>query len=137
MDWNSVVNAGMGGEVFQRALFESGKAMGTLAGVPMSQTFDEWTSGGNSFRSSLEQGWITSEVLTNTLSGFTGDLTEAQIMSMGYTQEQAVEMIRLGEIGRAAATEVKTLTQLLGTVKESIASGWSASFRLIIGDFNE
>ena len=52
-DWNSVVNAGMGGEVFQKALFNTGKAMGTLTGVPVGQTFEEWKKAGNSFRQSL------------------------------------------------------------------------------------
>lgn len=137
MDWNSVVNAGMGGEVFQKALFESGKAAKTLEGVPLDQTFEEWKKAGNSFRGSLESGWLTGEVLTNTLQGFTGDLTEAQILSMGYTKEQAVEIMRLGKLGKAAATEVKTLTQLFSTVKESVASGWSSTFKLVVGDFNE
>ncbi len=137
MDWNSVVNAGMGGEVFQKALFETGKALKTIKDVPMGQTFEEWKKAGNSFRGSLEQGWITGEVLTNTLQSFTGDLTEAQLLSMGYTKEQAAEMMRLGKIGKAAATEVKTLSQLMSTVKESVASGWSQTFKLILGDFNE
>lgn len=137
MDWNSVVNAGMGGEVFQKALFESGKALGTIKGITMDTTFEQWTSAGNSFRSSLESGWVTAEVLTNTLSGFTGDLTEAQIMAMGYTKEQAAEIMRMGEVGKEAATKVKTFTQLIGTVKEAIGSGWSKSFQLIIGDFEE
>jgi tape measure domain-containing protein len=52
-DWNSVVNAGMGGEVFQKALFNTAKAMGTLTGVPVGQTFEEWKKAGNSFRQSL------------------------------------------------------------------------------------
>lgn len=137
MDWNSVVNAGMGGEVFQKALFETGKSLKTIKDVPMSQTFEQWKNAGNSFRGSLQDGWITAEVLTNTLAGFTGDLTNAQILSMGYTQDQATEIMRLGKIGKAAATEVKTFTQLIGTVKEAVGSGWSSSFRLIIGDFNE
>lgn len=137
MDWNSVVNAGMGGEVFQKALFEAGKAAKTLTGVPVSQTFDQWKEAGNTFRGSLESGWLTAEVLTNTLQGFTGDLNEAQIMALGYTKDQAAEVMRLGKIGKAAATEVKTLTQLIGTVKEAVGSGWSTSFRLIFGDFEE
>lgn len=137
MDWNSVVNAGMGGEVFQKALFETGKKMGTIANVPMGQTFEQWKDSGNSFRLSLEQGWLTGEVLTETLAGFTGDLTEAQILSMGYTKEQAAEIMRLGELGKESATKVKTLTQLLGTIKESVASGWSATFRTVIGDFEQ
>jgi tape measure domain-containing protein len=137
MDWNSVVNAGMGGEVFQKALFETGKSLGTIKDTPIDTTFEQWTDAGNSFRGSLESGWLTADVLTNTLQGFTGDLTAAQLMALGYTEAQAQEMLRLGALGKSAATEVKTLTQLLSTVKESVASGWSASFRLIFGDFEE
>lgn len=135
MDWNSVVNAGMGGEVFQKALFETGKTMGTIADVPMDQTFEQWTDAGNSFRGSLEQGWLTSEVLTNTLAGFTGELTRAQILSMGYTEEQAIEIERLGALGVESATKVRTLKALIDTTKEALASGWSQSFRTIFGDF--
>lgn len=137
MDWNSVVNAGMGGEVFQTALFETGKALNKLEGVGLDTTFEEWKNAGNTFRGSLETGWLTADVLTNTLQAFTGDLTEAQLTAMGYTKEQAKEMLRLGALGKESATSVKTLTQLLGTVKESVGSGWSTSFRTIFGDFEQ
>lgn len=136
-DWNSVVNAGLGGEVLQTALFEAGKAAGTLKDVPLDQTFTQWKDAGNTFRESLQDGWITAEVLTNTLQGFTGDLTDAQLRSMGYTDAQIEEIQRLGATGKAAATEVKTLTQLLDTVQEAIGSGWSTTFRLLVGDFEE
>ena len=137
IDWTSVVNAGMGGEVFQKALFNTGKAMGTLTDVPVDMTFDEWKEAGNSFRESLEKDWLTAEVLTNTLNAFTGDMTKAQLLAIGYTEEQATEMERLGKLGVESATEVKTLTALLGTLKESVATGWADSFKLIFGDFNE
>lgn len=137
IDWNSVVNAGLGGEVFQKALFESGKALKTIKNVPLKMTFEEWKKAGNSFRGSLQDGWITSQVLTNTLQGFTGDLTDAQLKSMGYNEEQIKQIQELGETGKDAATKVKTLTQLISTVKESLGSGWSQSFRTIIGDFEE
>lgn len=137
MDWNSVVNAGMGGEVFQKALFETGKAMKTIEGVDMSTSFEDWTKAGNTFRGSLEQGWLTADVLTKTLSGFTGDLTEAQIVAMGYTKEQAKNIMEMGQTGKDAATQVKTLTQLMDTLKEAIGSGWATSFRTVFGDFEE
>jgi tape measure domain-containing protein len=137
MDWNSVVNAGMGGEVFQKALFESGKAMKTLKDVPMGETFEDWKKKGNSFRESLQDGWITSEVLTKTLSAFTGDLSEQQIIEMGYTKQQAEEFLKLGKNGMSAAQDIKTFSQLMSTVKESIGSGWSQTFRTLIGDFEE
>lgn len=137
MDWNSVVTAGMGGEVFQKALFETGKTLGTIKDVPIDQTFEQWTAAGNTFRGSLQDGWITSEVLTNTLQGFTGDLTDAQLKAMGYTDDQIVQIQKMGKNGKDAATKVKTLTQLISTVKESIGSGWSQSFRTVVGDFEE
>ena len=137
IDWMSVRNAGMGGEVFKTALFETGKALGTLKDVDIATTFQEWTKAGNSFEASLEQDWLTSEVLTTALQSFTGDLNAAQLQTLGYTEDQAIEMEKLGKLGVAAATEVKTLTQLLGTVKESMGSGWSRSFQIIFGDFEE
>lgn len=137
MDWNSIVNAGMGGEVFQKALFETGKNLKTIKDVPLGQTFDEWKNAGNTFRGSLESGWITAQVLTDTLSGFTGDLTEAQIRAMGYTEEQTKGILEMGKTGKEAATKVKTLSQLVDTVKEAIGSGWSASFRIVFGNFEE
>lgn len=137
MDWNSVVNAGMGGEVFQRALFETGKTMGTIADVDMATTFDDWTKAGNSFRGSLEDGWLTADVLTTTLRGFTGEMTDAELQAIGFNEEQIRQIQELGATGVDAATKVRTLTQLIGTVKEAIGSGWSQSFRIIFGDFNE
>jgi tape measure domain-containing protein len=137
MDWNSVVNAGMGGEVFQRALFDTGVAMGTIADAPMGTTFDEWTAAGNSFRSSLEEGWLTADVLTTALSAFSGEATEAGLMELGFTQEMAQEMLKLGDIGVDAATKVRTFSQLMTTVKESLSSGWAQTFRLLFGDFEE
>jgi tape measure domain-containing protein len=137
MDWNSVVNAGMGGEVFQKALFETGKQMKTIAGVPMDMTFEQWTKAGNTFRGSLEKGWLTADVLTTTLSAFTGDLDAAQLKAAGYTDQQVKDMMMLAETAKAAATDVKTATQLVQVVKESIGSGWSQSFRTIVGDFEE
>lgn len=137
MDWNSVVNAGMGGEVFQKALFETGKMMGTISDVPMGQSFEEWTKAGHSFRESLQDGWITADVLTTTLQGFTGELTEAQLLSMGYTEAQAREIQRLGQLGVESATRVRTLRALIETTKEALSSGWAQSFRIIFGDFEE
>jgi tape measure domain-containing protein len=137
MDWNSVVNAGMGGEVFQKALFETGKAMHTIKDAKLDTTFEEWTKKSGSFRDSLQDGWVTSEVLTNTLKGFTGELTDDQLAAIGYTKEQIAQIQELGKTGVEAATKVRTLTQLIDTTKEAIGSGWSESFRIVFGNFEE
>ena len=137
MDWNSVVNAGMGGKVFQEALFETGKAMKTIKDVPMGETFQQWTDAGNTFRGSLEQGWVTADVLTTTLGGFTGEMTDAELAAKGFTKEQIANIQMMGQTGVEAATKVRTFTSLISTLKESVGSGWSASFRILIGNFTE
>jgi tape measure domain-containing protein len=137
MDWNSVVNAGMGGEVFQKNLFEAGKAFKTLKGVDMSTTFEEWKKQGNSFRDSLKDGWINTEVLTTTLGGLSGELNYAALRAKGFSDEGAKGLVDMGKTGLDAAQDVKTFTQAIDTTKEAIGSGWSATFRIVLGDFEE
>lgn len=136
MDWNSVVNAGMGGQVFQDALKRTASVMG-VTGEEANEMFRKLQSGEVSFRDSLSSGWLSADVLTQTLMQFTGDLSEAELIALGYTQEQAREIIEMGELAKSAATEVKTFTQLFDTLKEAAQSGWTQSWELIIGDFEE
>lgn len=102
MDWNSVVNAGMGGKLFQDALKTTAKEMGVVV--------DE----SKSFRESLQDGWITSEVLVKTLEKFAKD-------------ESMLE----------AATKVRTFTQFVETLKESLQSGWAQTWEKLLGGFEE
>lgn len=129
MDWNSVVNAGMGGQVFQDNLKETARVHGIA--------IDDMIAEQGSFRETLSEGWLTSEILLESLSKFTGDLSKEQIKSMGYTEEQAEEIMKLGEMANDAATKVKTLTQLQDTLKEAMQSGWTQSWELIIGNFDQ
>lgn len=99
MDWNSVVNAGMGGKLFQDALIDTAKGMGKVVDA------------GKPFRETLQDGWLTSEVLTKTLQKFADDPSLTQ-----------------------AATQVKTLSGLMDTMKESVQSGWSQSMEYIFGN---
>lgn len=129
MDWNSVVNAGMGGQVFQDSLKETARVHGIA--------IDQMIKDEGSFRETLQKGWLTSDILTETLSKFTGDLNESQLRTMGYTEEQIAGIIKMGQTANDAATKVKTFTQLFDTLKEAAQSGWTKSWELIIGDFEE
>ena len=102
MDWNSVVNAGMGGELFKNALYDTADAMG----VNRDKTI--------SFRDSLQDGWLTAEVLLETLKKFS-------------TNESMID----------AATKVKTFSQLIDTTKEAIGSGWSETWEYVFGGLEE
>lgn len=137
MDWNSVVNAGMGGQVFQDALVRTSEHLQTGAKAAISAK--------GSFRESLQTGWLTTEVLTQTLDQFataadTQEEYEAAVkkfVEQGYTQEEAKQMADMAKTAGEAATKVKTFSQLIDTLKEALGSGWAQTWRLIIGDFEE
>ena len=144
-DWNSVVNAGMGGKVFQDALVKTAAAM---QGVT-EETFRANNITG-SFRESINSqdgtGWLTSDILVKTLSQFTMAAEEGteqweaykkSLMTEGYTEKQAEEIIKMANTATDAATKVKTFTQLWDTLKESAQSGWTQSWEIMIGDFEE
>ena len=165
MDWNSVVNAGMGGQVFQDALKETSRELNTGA--------DAAIKAKGSFRESLQTGWLTSEVLTETLKKFTtsganeyvakytglskksveatlehakAQYGEADAIKMaskelakksGKSEKEIRKTLEMAETATDAATKVKTFTQLWDTLKESAQSGWTQSWEIIIGDFEE
>lgn len=110
-DWNSVVNAGMGGEYFQNALKETAREIADAKGIAY-KTFE------GTFRESISgqggSGWLTSEVLLETLKKFADD--------------PALE---------EAATKVKTWTQLVDTMGEAVQSGWSQSWEIVVGTLDE
>ena len=129
-DWNSVVNAGMGGEVFQNALKRTAEHFGT--------DVDAMISKYGSFRESLTRGdWLTTQVLTETLKQISGAYSEADLIAQGYSQDQAQAIADLADDATKAATKIKTGTQLISTMWEAIGSGWTKTWQLIVGDFEE
>lgn len=129
-DWNSVVNAGMGGEIFQKALMRTADHLGKGATNIVKKY--------GSFRESLtKEGWLTTEVLTETLSQISGAYDEADLVKQGYSKKQAKEIADLAKTAVSAATEVKTFTQLWDTLQEAAQSGWTKTWELIIGDFDQ
>ena len=138
MDWNSVVNAGMGGQVFQDALKQTARVHGIA--------IDKMIKEEGSFRETLSKGWLTADILTETLNQFTMAAEEGteewenykkSLMDTGYSEEQAVSILKLANTATDAATKVKTFTQLWDTLKEAAQSGWTQSWEIMIGDFEE
>ncbi len=138
-DWNSVVNAGMGGQVFQDALKRTARAHGIAV--------DQMIEKAGSFRESLQAGWITSEVLTDTLNQLAISYDEVgdeayekakqTLLDKNYSEEDAKAILELAKTAEEAATMVRTWNQLWETVGEALGSGWTTSWRIIIGDFQQ
>lgn len=128
-DWMSLEHAGIAGKQFQDALIETSRIMNTGVDAAIEKQ-------GN-FRLSLQEGWLTSEVMMQTLKVMTNDLSEAQIMEMGYSEEQAHKMKQLAQAAGDSATQIRTFSQMIGTWGEALGSGWAETWRILVGDFNQ
>lgn len=128
-DWNSVVNAGMGGKVFQNALLNTARAMGVH--------IDTIIKKAGSFRNSLQEGWLSAKILTNTLAQFTGDLSDKQLRAMGFTEKESLEIQKQAKLAVSSAVQIRTMTQLFQALKEEVATAWSHVFEAIFGNINE
>lgn len=130
MDWKSLTTVGMGNKNMQQGLIELADSMGTIDKAGTSA--DEVAKG---FNESLEKGWLSADVMSNYLKIMAGDLDAAEMATMGLSEEQIKWFQRQQKIAEESATKVRTFTQLIGTVKESIGSGWSQTFKTLLGDF--
>lgn len=134
-DWMSVENAGMNGEAFKSVLFQVGKMNGTLK--TGANTLQEWEKSGKSFRETLQDGWLTTDVLNKSLKIMSNDMSEAEIAAMGFTAEQAKSMKLQSQQAFEAAANIKTFTQLQDTLKEAAGSSWVGVFEAMFGGLEE
>ena len=125
-DWNSVVNAGLGGKVFQKALIDTARVHGVA--------IDAMIKKDQGFRNTLQEGWLTSKILTETLKTFTGDLSVQQIKALGYTNKEAQAIFKQGQVAVRSATQIRTVTQLTQALKEEVATAWAGVWEAIIGN---
>ncbi len=120
-DWRSVEIANMGTKQFKEELIKTAEAMGHLKRNTEGQlvTAKGTVVTATNFTATLQDQWLKADALTKTLAK--------------YTDEQTA----LGKRAFEAATEVKTLSQLMGIFKEQLGSGWAESFELIFGNLKE
>lgn len=132
MDWRSLQNVGMGNKNMQQGIIDIAKAMGTMedAGVTASEVQGD-------FNGSLETGWLTADVMSTYMKAMSGDMDDAALASLGLTDAQVALLRQQATTGLEAATKVRTFTQLMSTMRESVGSGWSETFGLVFGDFEE
>jgi tape measure domain-containing protein len=132
MDWRSLTNAGMGNKNMQNGIIEIAAAMGELNKAGISSEEIQ----GN-FNASLEKNWLSADVMTKYLKIMAGEMTEAEMAQMGLTQAQVDNFKKQQKIAEDAATKVRTFSQLVSTAKEAVGSGWSQTFELILGNFDQ
>lgn len=136
-DWNSLQNAGIAsGKEFQQAFEETSASMGkNVTGLIKEQ-------GG--FRNSLQKGWLTAGVFNKTMTVMAGTIDKAtgktvaysvaQLEAMGYTKQQAVNLNKLSAAAISSATQIRTFSGLMDTLKDEVGTAWATVFKALIGD---
>lgn len=128
MDWKSIELANMGTMDFKQQLIDTAVEMGTLVKQgndylsvedAMAGKTDNAFNATMRFNDSLASAWMTSDVLVETLAKYSDETTD------------------LGKRAFAAAQDVKSFSQMMDTLKEATGSGWSETFRLIFGEFED
>ena len=128
IDWKSIEIANMATVEFKEQLLETAVALGTVvkegnlyrttttnAKGEVSDLFDSTKN----FNDSLQHQWMTTEVLTQTLAKYADETTD------------------VGKKATKAATELKTFSMLMDSLKEAVGSGWARTWETIFGDFEE
>lgn len=119
-DWNQLDNAGFGNMKFKQEVILAAEALGTL-----NKEGNKWvTDSGKvvtakNFRNTLSEQWATTQVLNKALNKYADTNT------------------KLGKKAFEAATEVRTFTAFMGTLRESIESGWASVFTEVFGGLED
>ncbi len=128
IDWKSIENANMATMEFKQELIKTGVELGTLSkqgnkyvsttkdlNGHVSQAFSAETM----FNESLSSQWMTTDVLVKTLNRYADETTD------------------IGKKAKKAATEIKTFSMMMDTLKEAAQSGWAQTWEIVFGDFNQ
>lgn len=130
MDWRSLTNVGMGNDNMKKGLIDIATAMKTIDPKTKTQAMKD-------FNGSLEKGWLSADVMSKYLQIMAGDMDTAAMKALGLNDAQIKTFQEQQKTAEEAATKVRTLTQLTGTLMEALGSGWASTFEMLFGDFNE
>lgn len=128
VDWKSIENANMATKEFKNTAIQTAIEMGVLkdkgngVGAMLKSTkkgVTETDVDFKSFNSTLQEGWLSSEVLMKTLEKYGDTSTE------------------FGLAAFHAAQEALTFTDAIDALKDAVSSGWMLSLKYMFGDLDE
>lgn len=122
VDWKSIELANMATVEFKQQLIDAAVAAGTLTKSTdgMYATLSGKTlSATQNFNETLQDEWMTTEVLIKTLKNYADETTD------------------IGKKAFAAAQDVTKLSQMFDVLKETAQSGWARTWEIIFGDIEK
>ena len=144
-DWQSIENANMGTLEFKETAIETAKALGLLDKAGKDVKGNLVTA--KTFRETLTDGWLTSDVLMKTLEqyGAYSDKVYQYMQSVddeGLSCAEAMKLVSdetmtLGAKAFKAAQEAKTFTEALDATKDAVSTGWKNTFKILFGNYEQ
>ena len=132
-DWISLTTAGMGSTNMKNGIVEIAEAMGAFEGKGITAT-----EAAKDFKGSLEKKWLSADVMEtylNIQAEGEESVNRAMMEQIGLSKEQQDAFIERQKMSQDAAQEVRTFTQLMGTLKEGVGSSWAKTTEILLGDF--
>lgn len=141
LNWRSIMLANMNTQQAEKAFIEMAVAMGTLnrkngkTYVPGKDI--EVMPGG--IKDTLQYKWLTNDVMLNTFRAFAGELRDIDLLAAGFAKDDPLIQwfLDLGDKAMVAATEVRSFSKMMDTLKEAAQSGWGKTWEYIEGDVKE
>ena len=144
-DWMSIEKAGMATMEFKQNVIDTAVELGYLRdmgnGVIETMGGAEVTAEG--FRGTLEEGWFSGKVLTETLKKYSEYTNAVYEISDSYdTCAEAMEHVseegmELSAKAFKAGQQYKTFKDVIDATKDAVSSGWMTTFELIFGNMEE
>lgn len=133
--WRSLEQFSQIGGMLPKKLFiETAKSLGKDAPdwEELANPYDEEETDQN-FRDSLADDWLTSSVMLKAmdiLANFGSEYDEAKLKAQGFSDE----VINMAKNAFGESQKVRTYSQFMDAVIESIGTGWGQIFRSFLGD---
>lgn len=143
--WRSIEQtSGLGGELTKKLFIETAKSMGKDA-PEWDELYNIYDSLGGeeadmAFRDTLADDWLTGDVILQAFKVLNseayqvdGQLDKAAMAADGFSEE----IINMAETAFAESQKVRTFSQFMDAVIESIGTGWSRVFSSFFGNTTE
>ena len=145
-DWKTMEYAGIATPDFKKIAIQVASKNGALIAKSGKYYAKEVTEKGieklhevtvENFRDTLRYDWFDKKTIEDAFKIYSGELTELDLLSMGYRAANDREIIdwflKIGKDAKTAASEVRTFTKMMDALKEAAQSGWATSYEYIFG----
>ena len=149
-DWKTMEYAGLATPQFKKIAIEMAARNGSLIeknGKYFAKKVSEkgveklYEVTTETFKDTLQYDWFDKTAMENAFKVLSGDLTELDLLKMGFDKKADADTIKyfldLGKQAMEAAQQVRTFTKMMDSLKEAAQSGWSKTYELLFGTDKE